>query len=737
MPELILYIGRPGSGKSTHYRKHFPSYTYVSQDEQGRARHRIQFEKAIDDKANIVVDRQNHIREQREYFLGTAKKNGYTTRIIEFKVHRSLCENRILNRENHPTVKSNANVRAILMSYEKQYQGVLPDEADKHETIKQSFYAPQQDLTHLTGRIMVIGDPHGTFIECKAAIDELKPDHVVFVGDLTDRGIGICELLEYVRENDNVYTLLGNHEQKFLRALKGNKVSTSGGLDSTLAQIEHYTEEQRLDLYNWIAGLPVIIRLPKNYAAVHAGVNPERPLNKQYYDVCLYIRNHGGHHMDDPSYPRWYDYEPHEDLTEHILFGHAIHEKANVSHWATALDMGAVYGTGLRAMIIDTNGEDTIHEWETPVYYKVKEKKTGAVAEREELVGKYLSKSEFDNLVLFNYNDKCTFDRAWDSVTLSSRGTIYNKESQQVVARSYSKFFNLNEHESTRIDKLPWDKPFQVFEKMDGSLGTHYRHKGEHRIATRGSFFSDQAKKATEMLKHYDLTYMDEKHKWNLIFEIIYPENRIAVDYGQREELVLLGGYKTHTGEELSWDKIEKIAKKCGFPLPKVYNYTLDQMLKLKDEIEWDKSEGWVVRFENGLRVKIKGTDYLRMAKIMSHMTPLAFWESMVAGEAEKYLEEIPEELREEAEEIYNALKKQLNKLKDECLSKAQELNLSEVNPEDRDQRKEIALSIQTCPKWMRGYLFQILVGKQTDATLLRLIRPTENIYVDLNEVMK
>ncbi len=73
---------------------------------------------------------------------------------------------------------------------------------------------------------------------------------------------------------------------------------------------------------------------------------------------------------DIPGYLKWYEHEPCKELAQYkIIFGHAIHEHPDVAHWAISLDKGAVYGRGYRVMLIDTNGEDTFHEYPTDTYY--------------------------------------------------------------------------------------------------------------------------------------------------------------------------------------------------------------------------------------------------------------------------------------------------------------------------------------------------------------------------------
>ena len=148
--------------------------------------------------------------------------------------------------------------------------------------------------------------------------------------------------------------------------------------------------------------------------------------------------------------------------------------------------------------------------------------------------------------------------------------------------------------------------------------------------------------------------------------------------------------------------------------------------------LKWNESEGWVLRFNNGLRVKVKGSDYLRIAKIKSQMSPLAFWDAMVAGKADEYIVSIPEELRAEAEEIYGTLKKQVNTLRQKADSEAQKLNLIGLDINNKELTKQMASQIITRPDWMKGYLFGAMRGKASDEFFLKIIRPTDNVYVDL-----
>src|SRR5262249_36061422 len=140
--------------------------------------------------------------------------------------------------------------------------------------------------------------------------------------------------------------------------------------------------------------------------------------------------------------------------------------------------------------------------------------------------------------------------------TLSCRGLITD-EAGTIVARPFQKFFHL-----AQMETLP-DEPFEVYEKLDGSLGILYWLGEKPYMATRGQFDSRQAQVATRLLQRYDLPALDRRLTY--LFEIIYPENRVVVNYGDRRELVLLAVIETATGYEHPVPEI-------GFPVARRYD---------------------------------------------------------------------------------------------------------------------------------------------------------------------
>jgi RNA ligase len=181
---------------------------------------------------------------------------------------------------------------------------------------------------------------------------------------------------------------------------------------------------------------------------------------------------------------------------------------------------------------------------------------------------------------------------------------------------------------------------------MDGSLGIFFYYEGGWVMATRGSFTSDQAVKGYEMMFNYDF---DKLHKdYTYLFEIIFKENRIVVKY-DFEDVVLLGMVNTKTGYEVdlySEDtdvRLKNLVSNVGLKVVNKYNGISDYCT-LKSMIG-NNEEGFVVRFSNGDRCKIKGEEYLRLHKIMTQVSTTSIWEVLSNGDdIDAILKDVPDE---------------------------------------------------------------------------------------------
>jgi len=151
---------------------------------------------------------------------------------------------------------------------------------------------------------------------------------------------------------------------------------------------------------------------------------------------------------------------------------------------------------------------------------------------------------------IWNYTPVCQFDNIWDEYTTVCRGLITNQHGE-ILYRPFPKFFNLGQREETMLANLPAEIP-QFREKLDGSLGIIYELDGLVHVATRGSFVSEQAQWATKWIQ-LQMRIKPESFlpRHTYLGEIIYPGNRIVVDYKGLSELVLLAVIDTETGLDM------------------------------------------------------------------------------------------------------------------------------------------------------------------------------------------
>lgn len=258
-----------------------------------------------------------------------------------------------------------------------------------------------------------------------------------------------------------------------------------------------------------------------------------------------------------------------------------------------------------------------------------------------------------DDLELFIYTEKCVYDNAWDLYSCISRGLILCPEKELVVATPFPKFFNIGEG---GVSYIP-NEPFETFEKMDGSLGIIFYHDNEWRIATKGSLSGDVQQIGARLLKNIDTDYLCPGETY--ICEIISQQNKIVVPYDY-EGLVLIGGYNVH-GEEMSYKELIDISEN-GFRLPQ-----RKQFATLQDVIDYTKpldyhQEGFVIRWKNGHRYKVKSSGYLEKHKITFSFSPLSVWEAMMnMGDLDEYRKGLPEELWDEFDHYVSIFNNKLN----------------------------------------------------------------------------
>lgn len=238
--------------------------------------------------------------------------------------------------------------------------------------------------------------------------------------------------------------------------------------------------------------------------------------------------------------------------------------------------------------------------------------------QKEIAEGRVVEGMPLGNLRIYKYADSMVADRnAWNDINRNCRGSVWNLEDPNNPIRltfSLPKFFNYLEMPETKPENLP-NEPFEVFEKLDGSCGIGYYYQGRWQLATPGSLQSEQAITGSKMLQNYNLdVFCPLSH--TPVFEIIYPGNQIVLNYSNRTELVLLAVFN-RDGQELPQSKVDELANVGKFSRPRRYDYNQINQIPLPDGIE-----GYVIRYANGLRMKIKTLWYVRIHRLLGCVAP-------------------------------------------------------------------------------------------------------------------
>lgn len=314
---------------------------------------------------------------------------------------------------------------------------------------------------------------------------------------------------------------------------------------------------------------------------------------------------------------------------------------------------------------------------------------------------------------IYCYTKQAMFDRKWNNTTMTCRGLIVNEDTSEVLARPFKKFFNLGEPNAPVWDHTDW---VDVYDKVDGSLGIAYETPEGPAIATKGSFISEQAVKATELLRAKYPQYMTEEGYTDL-FEIIYPENRIVLDYGDEESLRYLGSVWIDDGVDY-WN---------GY-LMKYWDIPRNSLLESRPfghldlDMSRPNSEGYVLyKVDTGERLKVKQEDYLELHKVMTGLNERQIWEWLASGKSEvDILKDLPEELHDWTREVMTKIVYEYASIRDSVWA-----SFKYWSSKAKD-RREFAIGISNYPAVNKGMLFCMLDGNKdrADEIAWKAVRP-------------
>jgi RNA ligase len=317
-------------------------------------------------------------------------------------------------------------------------------------------------------------------------------------------------------------------------------------------------------------------------------------------------------------------------------------------------------------------------------------------------------------LRILNYTAAAQYERVWNDVTGRCRGLIVDAD-DRVVARPFAKFFNFGEWEPERFSEM--SGRVEVTDKLDGSLGVLYPSGDMWAVATRGSFVSDQAQHATEvLLSRYG--GFEPNPGWTYLFEIVYPANRIVVEYGGLDDLVLLGAVDVASGRSVP---LSDVAASWAGPVVDVLPFT--DLAQAVSSDPRPNREGMVVHFvDHDVRVKVKYDEYVRLHRMVTGLSTTVIFDHLRSGgPLSELIENVPDELFAAVDEVVADLSAKFSAAHAEVVRLHREV-VAEVDPVV--DRRGFAQRVLALDFPLKHSLFALQDGRSFDGAIWESVKP-------------
>jgi len=393
IPELavVALVGVTGSGKSTFARRFFKPTevlssdffrALISDDENNQAVSSEAFEtlyfvanKRLELGLLTVIDATNVQQKDRAEVLHLAREQNCQAVAIVLDMPETLCRERNASRSDrsfgaHVITRQSEQLRRSIRNLKREgfrYVYVLKSEAelDEVEIVRTPLHNNQRDKT---GPFDIIGDVHGCYDELCDLLEKLgyaldRANHAamppagrkaVFLGDLCDRGPKNPEVLRLVMTMVSAgaaYCVLGNHDARLLRKLRGADVQLTHGFDLTIEQLNSQSPNFIREVEAFLGSLISHYVFDDGRLVVaHAGLTEKLQgrSSQRVRSFCLYGDTTG--ETDEYGLPVRLPWAADYRGKATVVYGHIPTTAVEAINNTFCIDTGCVFGGKLTAL---------------------------------------------------------------------------------------------------------------------------------------------------------------------------------------------------------------------------------------------------------------------------------------------------------------------------------------------------------------------------------------------------
>ena len=442
-------------------------------------------------------------------------------------------------------------------------------------------------------KLVFIGDIHGCYDtlmqykDFKEGLDENT--EYIFCGDYLDRGNQNAEVMKFltsIMDKPNVCFLEGNHEKYIQLWGEGSETKSREFNTKTKLALESggYTEKEARMFYRKVRQFSHLLYKGIEILACHGGI-PNLNTNLLYIPSMKFIKGCGDYNDYIENTESW--------MTQtadncYLVHGHRNTEASEIQIADRVFNLEGRVEFGGSLRIVECENTENGIKW-TPIELAdcqpvdkdlpTEERKIDTIEETITYLrnNRFVAEKDLGNgISSFNFTREAFYKANWTKQTILARGLFIDTINNKIIARSYEKFFKINEVPQTDLavlrDKLKF--PVTAYVKENGFLAIvayDYNHDDLF-IASKSTTKGDYVEYIKEQLNPYRenlLNYLRNSYNNNepisLVFECEDIEHDPHIIEYSENHLVLLDAIKnTIDYKALPYEVLCNIANEIG-----------------------------------------------------------------------------------------------------------------------------------------------------------------------------